>query len=145
MPAKNPGYYAQAAKTAHQPIIIARIDRMVSSDRTHIKAIATINLGGAFAVHGLKVIDSQKGLFVQMPQTSTSKDGKVSYQDIFHPVSAEARTELNARVLEAYRQKLSEDVNQAQAPPEEYPLLKEPDPDDPFAGEEDNLPFDMGM
>ncbi|GEM_PF-468434 len=62
----------------------------------------------AFAIHGLRVIDSQKGLFVQMPQNSFQKDGKTEYSDIFHPIAADARTELNSKVLEAYEQKLDE-------------------------------------
>ena len=73
-----------------------------------VKAIASANSGGAFAVHGIKVIDSQNGLFVQMPQTSYEKDGKKQYSDQFHPVTADARTELNDAVLQAYENKLAE-------------------------------------
>lgn len=90
------------------PNISARIDRLVDYENSKVKAIASVNIGGAFAVHGLRVIDSQKGLFVQMPQNSFQKDGKTEYSDIFHPVTADARTELNSKVLEAYEQKLDE-------------------------------------
>ena len=88
------------------PNISARIDRLVDYENSKVKAIASVNIGGAFAIHGLRVIDSQKGLFVQMPQNSFQKDGKTEYSDIFHPVTADARTELNSKVLEAYEQKL---------------------------------------
>lgn len=90
------------------PNISARIDRLVDYENSKVKAIASVNIGGAFAIHGLRVIDSQKGLFVQMPQNSFQKDGKTEYSDIFHPVTAEARSELNNKVLEAYEQKLDE-------------------------------------
>ena len=90
------------------PNISARIDRLVDYENSKVKAIASVNIGGAFAIHGLRVIDSQKGLFVQMPQNSFQKDGKTEYSDIFHPVTAEARSELNSKVLEAYEQKLDE-------------------------------------
>ena len=50
----------------------------------------------------------QKGLCVQMPQNSFQKDGKTEYSDIFHPITADARAELNGKVLEAYEQKLDE-------------------------------------
>ena len=83
------------------PNISARIDRLVDYENSKVKAIASVNIGGAFAIHGLRVIDSQKGLFVQMPQNSFQKDGKTEYSDIFHPVTAEARSELNSKVLEA--------------------------------------------
>ena len=90
------------------PSISVRIDRLVDYDNSKLKAIASINIGGAFAIHGLRVIDSQKGLFVQMPQNSFQRDGKTEYSDIFHPITAEARSELNSKVLEAYEQELTE-------------------------------------
>lgn len=90
------------------PSISARIDRLVDYENSKVKAIASVNIGGAFAIHGLRVIDSQKGLFVQMPQNSFQRGGKTEYSDIFHPITAEARSELNTKVLEAYEQKLAE-------------------------------------
>ena len=148
MPAKNKGYLARDVRAAHQPIISARIDRLVDSPNTHIKAFATVNLGGWYAIHGLRVIDSQKGLFVQMPQNSfNNKDGKLTYQDIFHPVSAEARTELLSAVLGAYEQKLSEEATQTSTPQfGSYPELEDPDSDNPFlGGDDDPAPFDMSI
>lgn len=82
-----------------------RIDRVVDYENSRVKAIASANVG-PFAVHGIRVIDGQKGLFVQMPQNSYTKDGKTQYSDIFHPVTAEARNELYNKVLSAYQQKL---------------------------------------
>lgn len=96
------------AQKRSTPSISARIDRLVDYENSKVKAVASANIGGAFAIHGLRVIDSQKGLFVQMPQSSYQKDGKTEYSDIFHPVTAEARSELNSKVLEAYEQKLDE-------------------------------------
>lgn len=90
------------------PSISVRIDRLVDYDNSKLKAIASVNIGGAFAIHGLRVIDSQKGLFVQMPQNSFQRDGKTEYSDIFHPITAEARSELNSKVQEAYEQELTE-------------------------------------
>lgn len=90
------------------PSITARIDRLVDYESSKVKAVASANIGGAFAIHGLRVIDSQKGLFVQMPQNSFQRGGKTEYSDIFHPITAEARSELNSKVLEVYKQKLTE-------------------------------------
>ena len=77
-----------------------RIDRIVDYDNSRVKAIASANIG-PFAVHGMRVIEGQKGLFVQMPQNSYLKDGKQQYSDIFHPVTADARTDLYSKVLDA--------------------------------------------
>lgn len=86
--------------------IKARIDRMLNHEGSKVKAIASANIGGEFAIHGIKVIDSEKGLFVQMPQSSHEKDGKRIYSDIFHPITADSRNELNNAILFAYEQQL---------------------------------------
>lgn len=91
------------------PNITARIDRLVDKEDSNIKAYASVNIGGAFAVHGIKVIDSVKGIFVSMPSNSYKKDGKVEYSDICHPITADARNELIEKVTEAYEAKLSEE------------------------------------
>lgn len=91
------------------PNITARIDRIVEQDDSSVKAYASVNIGGAFAVHGIKVIDSVKGIFVSMPSNSYKKDGKVEYSDICHPITAEARNELIEKVTEAYEMKLGEE------------------------------------
>lgn len=95
-----------APKTAQKkdaPDIQARIDRLCDYEGSSVKAFASANIGGAFAIHGIRVLDSQKGLFVSMPQNSyTDSQGNKKYSDIFHAITAEARTELNDKVLEAY-------------------------------------------
>lgn len=91
------------------PNITARIDRLAEQDDSSVKAYASVNIGGAFAVHGIKVIDSVKGIFVSMPSNSYKKDGKVEYSDICHPITAEARNELIEKVTEAYEMKLGEE------------------------------------
>ena len=121
------------------PNISARIDRLVDYENSKVKAIASVNIGGAFAIHGLRVIDSQKGLFVQMPQNSFQKDGKTEYSDIFHPVTAEARSELNSKVLEAYEQKLDE-VESENEDLDEGEALDEQDEDAPAFGQSMTMP-----
>ena len=109
MAAKNTtGKALRTEQKRSTPSISVRIDRLVDYDKSKLKAIVSVNIGGAFAIHGLRVIDSQKGLFVQMPQNSFQRDGKTEYSDIFHPITAEARSELNSKVLEAYEQELTE-------------------------------------
>ena len=77
------------------------------------RAFASANIAGAYAIHGIRVVDSQKGLFVSMPQNSyTTENGETRYSDVFHPITAQARTELYDKVLEAYEQKLEEGQEQ---------------------------------
>jgi stage V sporulation protein G len=75
-----------------------------------IRATASLTIGDAFAVHGIKVIDGSKGQFVSMPSYKSGEN----YKDIFHAVTAEARQQMNDVVMAAYEQKLSEEQTQEQ-------------------------------
>jgi stage V sporulation protein G len=77
----------------------------------NVRATASLTIGGAFAVHGIKIISGQKGDFVSMP---SYKSGD-SYKDIFHAVTADARQQMNDVVLKAYEHKLTEQMEQDQA------------------------------
>lgn len=77
-----------------------------------VRAVVSIILDGDFAVHDLKVIEGVERLFVAMPNRR-SEDGR--FQDIVHPISTEARTQLEAVVLEKYK----EAVEAAEAQSEE--------------------------
>ncbi len=101
------------------PNITARIDRLVNQEDSNVKAYASVNIGGMFAVHGIKVIDSVKGIFVSMPQSSYKKDGKMQYSEICHPITAVARNELIDKVTEAYEAKLSEEQDTDNMPEDE--------------------------
>ena len=96
---------------APAPQVEARIDRMVDGDYK-TKAYASVTIAGAFAVHGLRVIETDKGRFISMPQESYKKNGETVYNDTFHAVTAEARTALVDAVNDAYEQKLQERIEQ---------------------------------
>lgn len=114
-------------QTAPMPTIRAKIDRLADFEGSKVKAFASANIG-PFAVHGLRVVDGEKGMFVAMPSTSYQKDGKTEYQETFHPVSAEARKALNDAVLQAYEQKLAEeqteDASMSMDEAEDQPLTQ---------------------
>jgi stage V sporulation protein G len=108
-------------KSVKFPGISSRIDRLVDKEGSKIKAIASITVGGAFAIHGIKVMKNDKGLYVSMPVNSYTRGGKTEYSEVCHPVSAEARSALNESVLDAYSERLektmseSEDIAQEQS------------------------------
>ena len=71
--------------------IHASINRMVNKEDSAIKAYASVTMDGMFAVHGLRVIETEKGRFVNMPSTSyTNKDGNKQYSDTFHAITKSA-------------------------------------------------------
>ncbi len=65
----------------------------------NLKAIATITLDNEFAIHDIKVIEGENGLFIAMPSRKTP-EGK--YRDIAHPISHEAREAVQNAVLDEY-------------------------------------------
>jgi DNA-binding cell septation regulator SpoVG len=47
---------------------------------------------------------------VQMPSESyKNKEGKTVYKDLTHPITAEARSEMNEKVIEAYNKEVGEE------------------------------------
>lgn len=95
-------------KKAPTPRISAKIDNLVDNN-TNLRAFASITVGGAVAVHGLRVMDSKKGLFVSMPSYSyEDHNGETKYADYAHPISKEVRDAINTKVLDAYEQALEE-------------------------------------
>lgn len=95
--------------TASEPLIKVKIDRLSTIEGSKVKAFASATINNAFTVHGLRIIEGEKGKFVAMPSTSYQKDGKTEYQETFHPVSSEARKTLTDAVMAAYENKLSEE------------------------------------
>ncbi len=66
-----------------------------------IKAYASVSLDNEFVVKGIKILEGERGVWVGMPSRKL-KDG--SFQDIFHPVSREARDKIVSAVLKAYEE-----------------------------------------
>lgn len=69
-----------------------------------VKASASVNINGAFAVTGIKVIESAKGLFVPMPSYKKGED----FKDICFPITSECRKQLNDVVISAYEQEIAQ-------------------------------------
>ena len=90
------------------PNINVRINSLRNDD-THIKGYASANIGGAFAVHNISIIEGKNGLFMSMPQRSyQDENGEKKYADIFHAVTKEAYDALNNKVMEAYKEAQSQ-------------------------------------
>lgn len=75
------------------------------------RATASVNINGAFAVRGVKVLESNKGLFVAMPQYKVGSE----YKDICFPCTKESREQFNAAVMKAYEQTIFQAHTQAEA------------------------------
>lgn len=100
---------ASATEEKRETGIRARIDRVFDDEKGKLKAVASANIGD-FAVHGIRLYQDDKGeFFISMPSNSyKNAKGETQYDDIFHPVTKEARNALSDAVMDAYEQKLAE-------------------------------------
>ena len=116
--------------------IHASINRMVNKEDSAIKAYASVTMDGMFAVHGLRVIETEKGRFVNMPSTSyTDKDGnkrkavEIVADNVHFAEPKSARTAVNQAVLNAYDLKLQQ-VQQTDIEVENTPDEEMSEPED---------------
>ena len=80
-----------------------RIVRLIDDHKT-LRAIATVGFDGQILITGVKVIDSEKGLFVSMPRRR-KKNG--NYVDICFPLTREMRQRITSEVMAAYEQAIA--------------------------------------
>ena len=81
--------------------------RTVFDDGRPVKAIASVTMDNAFVVHDVRLVASDKRMFVAMPhKVFKDKEGKEVRRDMFHPISADARKEMESAVIAAYKAKI---------------------------------------
>ena len=66
-----------------------------------MKGIATIVLDDQFAVHDIRIIEGDNGLFTAMPSRKTTTGG---YRDVAHPITPETRDMIEKAILNAYKE-----------------------------------------
>lgn len=70
-----------------------------------LKGIISVTFDDSFAVHDIKVVQGDDRLFVAMP---SRRDDTGAFRDIVHPISKEARTQMENEILGAYYKALGE-------------------------------------
>ncbi len=90
-----------------------------------LRANASVNIYGDFAVRGVKVMEGTNGLFVSMP---SYKAGNGEYKDICFPCTKEAKAEFDNAVISAYQQTLAQgqvkaNQQEASAPSQDQPEM----------------------
>lgn len=71
----------------------------------HIKAIAAIVLGDAFQIRGLRIVDSENGLFVSYPVDPFYKGDE--FRSVCGPITRDLREHIESVVLEHYQQSIN--------------------------------------
>ena len=78
---------------------ITKVNVKKVNTENRLRAIASIVIDDCFAVNEIKVLESEKGLFIGMPSWK-DKEGK--FKDIAHPINAETRAEIQNAILNEY-------------------------------------------
>ena len=73
--------------------------RKIEKEESRMKGLASVLLDDSFAVHDIRIIEGDNGLFIAMPSRKTSTGG---YRDIAHPINPEVRSMFEDAILEAY-------------------------------------------
>ena len=70
-----------------------------------MKAVVSITIDNEFAVHDIKIIEGEKGVFIAMPSRKNAEGG---YRDVAHPINSDTRTQLQEMIMEKYREEIAE-------------------------------------
>lgn len=82
--------------------------RKVEKENSRMKGIASVLLDDAFAVHDIRIIEGDNGLFIAMPSRKTATG---TYRDIAHPINPDVRKQFENAILEEYKKVEAEEPN----------------------------------
>ena len=80
--------------------------RKIEKEGSRMKGIASVLIDDSFAVHDIRIIEGDNGLFIAMPSRKTTTGG---YRDIAHPINPEVRSMFEEAILDAYKNARYED------------------------------------
>lgn len=75
--------------------------RKIEKEGSRMKGIASVLIDDSFAVHDIRIIEGDNGLFIAMPSRKTTTGG---YRDIAHPINPEVRTLFEESIFKAYEE-----------------------------------------
>ena len=74
--------------------------RKVEKEDSRMKGIASVLLEDCFAIHDIRIIEGDNGLFIAMPSRKMTTGG---YRDIVHPINPETRKSFEDAILEEFK------------------------------------------
>ena len=81
--------------------------KKIDKENSRMKGIASVVIDECFAVHDIRVIEGDNGLFIAMPSRPTSTGG---YRDVAHPINSETRQVFEKEIIEAYENAETEEA-----------------------------------
>jgi stage V sporulation protein G len=74
-----------------------RIRKILQEGR--LRAVVSLTIDNAVAVHDIKLVQGDERMFVAMP---SRRDESGTFRDIIHPINGEARNQIETLILKAY-------------------------------------------
>lgn len=71
----------------------------IEKEGSRMKGIASVLLNDSFAIHDIRIIEGDNGLFIAMPSRKTATGG---YRDIAHPTNPDVRKMFEDAILSEY-------------------------------------------
>lgn len=65
-----------------------------------LRAVVSITIDNAIAIHDIKLVQGDERMFVAMP---SRREDSGTYRDIIHPISSNVRAEIEDKILAAYQ------------------------------------------
>ena len=75
--------------------------RKIEKENSRMKGIASVLIDDCFAVHDIRIIEGDNGLFIAMPSRKAA-DGE--YRDIAHPINSDTRDRIQKLILDKYQE-----------------------------------------
>ena len=79
--------------------------RKFEKEGNRMKGIATAVIDNAFAIHDIRIIEGDNGLFIAMPSRKVATG---DYRDIAHPINQDVRNMFQERILDEYEKTVEE-------------------------------------
>ncbi len=79
--------------------ITSVIVRKIDKENSRMKGIASVTIDEAFAIHDIRIINGENGLFIAMPSRPMPTGG---YKDVAHPINTETRQMFEKTILDEY-------------------------------------------
>lgn len=73
--------------------------RKFENEESRMKAIASVTIDDCFAIHDIRIIEGNNGLFIAMPSRKTPSG---DFRDIAHPTNQETRELFETAIFEEY-------------------------------------------
>ena len=82
---------------------ITEVRLRLVKDPGKLKAAASITIDDCFVVHDLRVVETEGGLFVAMPN---KRMGTGEFRGVAHPINNDTRDQISKLVIDKYQEEL---------------------------------------